>query len=90
MTVLVVAKPLSSQPVIVSRIAPEGCEEGEDNGAAEEEGVDAGNVCEYVSRVKGGGWRGGEKRLRTAAELAGTIFPDEVMTHPLGMPATEV
>jgi hypothetical protein len=26
--------------------------------------------------------------LRTAAELAGTIFPDAVITHPLGTPAT--
>ena len=40
--------------------------------------------------LKEGARRGGEMRLRTAAELAGTIFPDEVMTHPLGMPATEV
>jgi hypothetical protein len=32
----------------------------------------------------------GNPSLRTAAELAGTIFPDEVIIHPLGTPATEV
>ncbi len=45
-------------------------------------------LCQYIcekDRVRK--WEGD---IRTAAELAGTIFPDEVMTHPLGMPGMEV
>lgn len=38
---------------------------------------------------KGGG-QGLGWRILTAAEFAGTTFPEEVMIHPLGIPADEV
>ena len=46
-SVRVVGKPRSSHPVTVSRPgeAGDGGEDGEGEGAAEEKGVDAGNVC---------------------------------------------
>jgi hypothetical protein len=39
---------------------------------------------------KGGRGQGLGWRILTAAELAGTTFPEEVMIHPLGIPADEV
>jgi hypothetical protein len=71
--------------------AGDGGEEGEYEGAAEEEGVDAGSVWQNQGQqldrddIKMGGGS-----ILTAAEFAGTTFPEDVMTHPLGIPADEV
>jgi hypothetical protein len=41
---MVVGKPRSSQPVVVSRPTADGGEDGEGEGPTEEEGLDIGNV----------------------------------------------
>lgn len=89
---IVVGNPRSSQPVIVSRPGEAGDdgEDGEGEGAAEEEGVDAGNVCSQSQNAFENDGKGMGKFILTAAELAGTTFPEELMIHPLGIPAAEV
>lgn len=74
-SVLVVGNPRSSQPVMVSRPgeAGEGCEDGESEGAAEEERVDAGNVYSHISPSLRRG-RGGECSYSQLQNLQARLF----------------